>query len=105
MKLCQMIRKNCNGSSCEVADDVIGTMLESMCSMMMIRGDEHDALPKCLEATENRHQVAKESNLDTTNDRLRDTCMTELENREHAGSATCIRLKGWKMHLETRRGR
>ena len=54
MKLCQMIRKNCNGSSCVVTDDVIGSILETMCSIMMIRGDEHDTLSKYLEATENR---------------------------------------------------
>ena len=50
--------------------------------MMMIRGDEHDALHKCLEATENRCQVANESNLYMTNERLRDACMAELDNRD-----------------------
>ena len=88
MKLHQMIRKNCNGSSHVVVDNVIGTMLESTCSMKMIRVDEHDALLKCLEATENRYQVAKESNLDMVNERLRDARMEELENRDQIGSAT-----------------
>ena len=73
-----MIRKNCNCSACVVIEDVIGTMLKSMCSMTMIRVDEHDAMPKCIKATENQCQVAKESNLDMANERLRDACMAEL---------------------------
>ena len=94
MKLHQMIRKNGNGSAHVVTDNVIGTMLESMYSMMMIRGDECDTLPKYLEATENRCQVAKESNLDMANERLRDEYMAELENRDQNGSTTHIKWKG-----------
>ena len=76
-----LIRKNCNCSACVVIEDVIGTIMESMHSMMMIMGDECDSLPKYLEATENRYQVAKESQFDLANEYLRDACMTELESR------------------------
>ena len=55
MKLHMLTRKNCNGSVCVVVEDVIVTMLESIFSMMMIRRDDYDSLPKHLEATENRH--------------------------------------------------
>jgi len=63
LKVCGLARKISNGSTNVVVEDVIGSMVESACSMMIIRGDEHESLPKHLEATEHRHQVAKNASL------------------------------------------
>ena len=72
MKLHMLIRKNCNGSTCVVVDGIIGTRLESMCSMMMIRVDEYDSLPKFLEVTENKCQAVREFQFGLENEGFRD---------------------------------
>ena len=49
-----------------------------------------------MEATENRHQVAKKSQFDLANEGLRDACVTELCSREQSSSNMFMKLKGWK---------
>ena len=49
MKLHQLVRKNCNGSTYMVVDDVIGNFLEVMYNVLLIRGDNFKSLPKYLE--------------------------------------------------------
>jgi len=100
MKLYSLARKISNGSANVVVEDMLGSMLESMYSMMMIRGDEYETLPKYLEATEHRFQVAKECNLDMTNEGLRDAFMNELHGRGQDKSLVYKQLLGWKDVLD-----
>ena len=46
IKLLDLVRKMCNGSTCVIVDDVIGNLIESLCNVVLIRGDDFKSLPR-----------------------------------------------------------
>ena len=46
MKLHEIVRKICNGSTGVVKDDVMGSMIESLYSLLYLRGEDCDSLSK-----------------------------------------------------------
>ena len=48
MKLHHLIKKVCNGSSGLMVEDVVGNMMEAMCSMIFVKGEDNTCLPKYL---------------------------------------------------------
>ena len=67
-----------------------------MYSVMLIRGNECELLPKYLEASECRCQVAKESKFNVASEGLRDAYLLELDNRGQASFGIHAKLKSWK---------
>ena len=55
MKLLGLVQKIMNGSTYVVVDDAVGSLVESLHNVLLIRGDDFDSLPKYLEASEHRH--------------------------------------------------
>ena len=82
IKLCHLIRKTCNGSTIVIIEDVIGNLVEALCSMFFIRGNDYSGLPKCRKSSKHRCAVLLEALFDMTNDRLRSACIDELINCE-----------------------
>ena len=58
-------------------EDVIGKLVEDLCSMFFICGDDYSGIPKHLDASNHRYTVLLEDIFDTTNDRLRDAHVDE----------------------------
>ena len=96
MKLWELVKKCCNGSTCVVVDDVIGNLLETMCNTLLIRGDNFASLPKYLKATEQRHKMLTETGFEVASEKLHDNFMAELVNRGQEEGKLHLKLKGWK---------
>ena len=96
IKLCYLIRKTCNGFTGVIREDVIGNLIEAICIMFFIRGDDYSGLPKSLEASNHVHAVLLEELFDITNDRLLDAYVDKLINRGQEKSAVHAKLKAWK---------
>ena len=56
MILHKLVRKIYNGSTTVMFDDVVGNAVESMHSMLLLRGDDYQSFPKILEASVQRHE-------------------------------------------------
>ena len=48
MKLLDLVKKICNGSTYVIVDDVVGNLIESLYNVMLIRGDDFNSLPRYL---------------------------------------------------------
>jgi len=92
----RLIRKICNGSTSVVGEDVLGNLMESLYSFLMIRGDDYDSLPKYLEVLEHRYCIPKESVFDVVTDSLRDAYLDELLKRGQSKSQLDRHLLSWK---------
>ena len=99
MKLYQLVRKNCNGSTYVVVDDVVGIFLEAMCNVILIREDDFKSLPKYLEGTAHKMKVLDESGFEVANPKFRDSLMGEFENRGQQNSKLHLELKDWKKEV------
>ena len=96
MKLYSLVKRNCNGSTYVMVDDVMGNLIEALYSVLLIRGDEYPNLPKYLEASDHKFVVLREALFDIANEELRDAYMTELDNRGQQSSGAYTKLKAWK---------
>ena len=56
-------------------------LIESLCNFLLIRSDNHELLPHCLETLEHVHSVVRKSGFDLETDNLRDNHMDELFSR------------------------
>ena len=81
MKLHELVRKNCNGSTFAVVDDVVCNILEALHNVLLITEDNFQSLPKCLEASEHRFKILVEVGFEVANVKFRDALMLELVNR------------------------
>lgn len=61
MKLHGLTRKICNGSTPIIVDDVSGNMIDTLCNLALIRGEEFDSLHKNLEDSEHRFLLLKQN--------------------------------------------
>ena len=96
MVLCCLIKNISNGSvSAEVGYEM-GSLVESLFSYLLRRGDQFESLPNHLEAAENGHGVLQQPGLILDADGLRRMLMTELESRCQESSHLCASLKVWK---------
>ena len=93
MVLCQLIKRICNGSTSVVVEDGIVNLVEALCSFTLIRGDEYDAFPKHMEASQHRFEVLKMVGFDMATSALRHSYMDELRSRKQEGSDLCEKLK------------
>ena len=64
-----------------IVDDVLGSLIESLFNVMLIRCDDFKSLPKHLEASEHRHDVLDHVVFEIASPKLRDSHMEELANR------------------------
>ena len=94
MKLLGLVRKICNVSACVIVDDVLGSLIESLFNVLMIRGDDFKSLPKNLEASEHRHDVLDDAGFAIASPKFRDSHMEELVNRGQELTKTYLALKG-----------
>ena len=94
MKLYKLVKKNCNGSTVVVVDDVIGNLIEGIFNFVLIRGDDYDALPQYLKAYEHKYEVLCKAGYGLGNDKLRDLHMGELTSRGKEDSKVYKALKG-----------
>ena len=69
------MRKNCNGSTEVVAEDVIHNFIETLFNFALIRGEEHESLPKRLQAHEHKFKVLSGGRFDVVAAKLRDLGM------------------------------
>ena len=81
MKLHMLVKKTCNGSTCVVAYDVVGNMLESMCNVFLIRGDYYSTLPNYHETTQHRFCELEEALFYIACLKFRDAYANELKDR------------------------
>ena len=77
-------------------EDVIGNLVETLCSMFFILDEDYSGLPKYLEASNHIHAVLLEELFDITNERLRDGYVDELSDRGQENSAVYAELKACK---------
>ena len=94
MKLCELVKKNCNGSAVVVVDDVIGNLIEGLCNFVLMRGEEYDALPRYLQAFEHKYEVLKGAGFNMANAVARDLHMDELVSRDQTHRKVCKSLLG-----------
>ena len=95
MMLHQLIKKMCNGSTSVVVEEVLGNLVEALHNFVLIRGEEHDTLPKCMESSQNRYEVLKMAGFEMVTEELRDTCMQELRSRGKCGTTLHAQLLAW----------
>ena len=61
MILCKLVRKTHNGSTALIVDDVTGKAVEAIHSLLLVRCDAYQSLPKYLEASAQRHECFKQA--------------------------------------------
>lgn len=81
MRLHSLVKKNCNGSTNVVVDDIIGNLVESLYGIILMRGDDYTSFSKYLEALIHKYQVLSEAHFNIAILELRDTYLLELDNR------------------------
>ena len=96
MKLHYLTKKECNGLSGVLVEEVSGNMAETMCSMLFLKGDDHPCFPKCTEALDHKHEVLEGNCFGISNSRFRDAYLSELESRVQTRSPACAKLKAWR---------
>ena len=74
---------------------MLGNFVEALCDFVLIRGEEHYALPKCMEVSQNRYEVLKMVGFEMATKELRDTYMQELRSREQDRTTIYARLLAW----------
>ena len=79
-----------------VVEDVVGNMLESLCNVFLIRGDDYSTLPKYHEAAQHRFEVLEEAGFDMTSPKFRDDCMNELKDRGQRSVNTHQAMQLWR---------
>ena len=92
MKLHKLIKKITNGSAAVAVEDVIGNVIKTMFNFMFIRTEEHEALPKYLQAFEHRFEILTSARFNLVDKRLRDMCMDELQSCGQSGTEVCKAL-------------
>ena len=75
---------------------MLRNLAESLCNILLIRSHDHTGLPNHLEVSDHRHVVTKEASLKIANERLRDSFIDELRNREKYRSSAHVKSKAWK---------
>ena len=89
VKLHDLVRKNCNGSTVVVVEDVIGNLIEALFNFALIRGEEYEHFPKCLQAQEYKFEVLSGGGFDVAGTKSSDLHMNELISREQKNSLAC----------------
>ena len=80
-KLYNLVRKNCNGSTEVVVEDVISSLIEPLLNFALIRGDDHESLPKHLQAHKKKFEVPSGGGFVVTGANLRHLNMSKLISR------------------------
>ena len=96
MKLYELVKKNCNGSTVVVVDDVIGNLIEGLYNFVLMCGKEYDALPRYLQAFEHKYEVLSGASFNMANAVARDLHIEELVNRNQTNGKVYKSLLGWK---------
>ena len=91
-----LIQKVCSGSAAVVVDDVLGTILEALCNFLLNHGDDHDSLPKYLEASDHKFEVLQSTGFSFTTSEIRDNYLVGLRNRRQENSTVYQDLMRWK---------
>ena len=76
-----LIRKACSGSTSVVVDDVVGSTLEALFNFLLNRGEDHESLPKHMEASDHRFEVLKTRGFTFDIPESRDNYLVELRSR------------------------
>ena len=76
-----LVKKTSNRSATTATSEVLSNMIDAVHNSLLIRGDEHQTLSKCLEATKQCFKVLKGSSFDAATQNLMDSCMVELASR------------------------
>ena len=79
--LYKLIHKICNGSTFVVVEDVIGNAVESLYSVILLKGEDFLSLPKYLEATTQKYKCFEQVGCKFATERIRDAYLEELLNR------------------------
>ena len=95
MVLFQLIKIICNGSINVIVEDALGNIVEALHNFTLIRGEEHNALPKCMEASHHAFESLKMVNFDMKTSGMRDSYVDELRSRKQDCSALHENLKAW----------
>ena len=77
-------------------EDALRNLVESLCIMLLISGDDCAGTPKYLEASDHQNVVPKGEFLKMNNEKLKYACIDESRNREQESSSMCAKLKAWK---------
>lgn len=96
LKLCKLIKKIVNGSTVVIVEDVIGNMIEALFNFALIRGEEYEGLPQCLQAFHHRFKALADSGFSIAHDQLRDKHIGELQSRGQSNTEACKALINWK---------
>ena len=72
MKLYQLVKKNYNGSTSIVVDNMIDNLLELLLNAVLIHRNDYPNLAKYLKTSDHRYSVLEEAMFEIANSRLRD---------------------------------
>ena len=84
--LYNLIRKVCSGSTSVVVEDVVGSVLEALCNFLLNHREDHESLPKYIEASDHKFEVLKAAGFTFATPKIRDSYMMELRNRKQENS-------------------
>ena len=81
MKLYSLVKKNCNGLTYIVLDNVVINLLELVYNVLLIYRDDYSFLPRYLEATKYCYKILEEAGFEIANPKFHNTFIEELESR------------------------
>ena len=57
MILHKLIKKICNGSAIVLIEDVMRNLIESLCNLLNVCGEDHESTPWYMEAHEHKYEM------------------------------------------------
>ena len=94
MMLYELMKKIRNGSTYVIVNDEMGSVIEKMFSLLILRGDDCPSLHTHLEASEEMCDCFKQAGCKCEITQLRDACAQELHVRGKHESLACKPLIG-----------
>ena len=83
-----------NGLTRAAVDNVVGSFIESLCSALLIHGDNFSSTPKHFEASEHSHAVLNSSSFNVASPKFCDARVGKLVDEEQDLGKAYLALKG-----------
>ena len=78
-----------------MVEHFVGNLIEALLNFASIRGEEHECLPKHLQACEHKFEVLSGGGFDVAGTKLKDLHMNELTSRGQESILTCKSNLSW----------
>ena len=96
IKLCQIVRKNLNGSEIAKINNAIENLIEVLYNCALVHGEENNPLAIHIEESVYRYEVLDMARLSIATNELRGVFMNEIFSRIQVNTLLCNALLGWK---------